>query len=368
MSDVYLHRIGTAVPEHVFTQQFLGAQMERWAASERERRYVRGIYPTSGIETRHFAVSEVGTDASGIYTRDGMDNPTVPGTAARNAVFAGAAGDLCVKAARDALDDCASVKAADVTHVVVVSCTGFTNPGPDFALVKGLGLPASVERYSLGFMGCHAALPGLKMAAQFCRADPDAVVLVVCVELCSLHLQFDGSSDSLVANALFSDGAAAAVVSARPPVQGARAGRLAGFTSMVVPDSEAAMAWSLGDHGFRLTLSTYVSKIIAGNLNPLLANGLNAFGLGPEDVDVWAVHPGGKSILDRVEEALSLAPTQLAASRSVLRDHGNMSSATVLFVLKTILDSDVSGSVCALAFGPGLTVEMGHLVLGSDDG
>jgi predicted naringenin-chalcone synthase len=156
-------------------------------------------------------------------------------------------------------------------------------------------------------------------------------------------------------------------VSARAPAEGARAARLERFASSVVADSEDAMAWSIGDHGFRLTLSTYVSKIIATHLRPLLLEGIASFGLAEQDVDVWAVHPGGKSILDRIEAELDLAPGHLAVSRSVLRAHGNMSSATILFVLKALLASESVGSVCALAFGPGLTVEMAHLTLGTGD-
>jgi len=187
---------------------------------------------------------------------------------------------------------------------------------------------------------------------------------VVCVELCSLHLQFDGSPDSLVANALFSDGAAAAVVSARSPGAGHHAFRLEGFSSGLVEESEKAMAWAIGDQGFRMTLSSYVSKIIGANIQSTIVPILASWDLGVADVGLWAIHPGGKTILDRAEEALGLCPEQLLASRLVLQQHGNMSSATVLFVLQEILTSGVSGLVCALAFGPGVTVEVGHMVLG----
>ncbi|MDA0748588.1 MAG: type III polyketide synthase [bacterium] len=365
---VYLHHIETLVPGHTFTQAFLCEQMQRWAGTEKERRYIRGIYPASGIETRHFVVSENGTEPTGIYSRDGLEGPpTVPGTEARNAVFAEASREMVVDVARRAIEGCARVNADDVTHVIVVSCTGFYNPGPDYYLVRALGLGGGVQRYCLGFMGCHAALPALRMATQFCHADPEAVVLVVCVELCSLHLQFDGSPDSLVGNALFADGVAAVVVSARTPTDGQPAYRLDGFTSALLAESEKDMAWEIGDRGFRLTLSSYVSRIVGAEIRPVLTPVLGAWNLEVKDVDLWAVHPGGKTILDRIEQELELCPEHLAASRSVLRHHGNMSSATVLFVLKEILGSGVSGRVCALAFGPGVTVEMGNfqLVLGN---
>ncbi|MCZ6636173.1 MAG: type III polyketide synthase [bacterium] len=369
MDAVYLHHIETCVPEHAFSQILLCEQMQHWAKTERERRYIRGIYPASGIETRHFVVSDDGTEPSGIYCRDGMmAPPTVPGTEARNAVYVEASKQMAVDVARRVFEGCEAMDAADVTHVIVVSCTGFYNPGPDYYIAQALDLSPGVERYCLGFMGCHAALPALKMATQFCRADPDAVVLVVCVELCSLHLQFDGRPDSLVANALFSDGAVAAIVSARTPVDGQCAYRLDGFASALVAEGEKVMAWAIGDRGFRLTLSSYVPKIIGANIRSLLIPVLASWDLGISDVSLWAVHPGGKTILDRIEEELNLHPEQLLVSRNILQHHGNMSSATVLFVLQELLNSGASGPVCTLAFGPGLTVEMGHLHLVSGDG
>ena len=362
MSSVYIHHIETLVPERAYPQALLCEQMQQWARTDRERRYIRSIYPASGIETRHFVVSNDGADPAGIYCRDGITSPpTIPGTQARNDVFIEASRQMAVVVAHEAIDACETIDAGDVTHVVVVSCTGFYNPGPDYYIARALNLSPGVERYSLGFMGCHAALPAMKMATQFCRADPEAVVLVVCLELCSLHRQFDGSPDSLVANALFSDGASAMVVSARPPSPGKPAYRVDAFASALVPEGEKSMAWTIGDEGFRLTLTPYVSRLIGANIRSILEPVLASWDVATDDVGLWAVHPGGKAILDRVEEELGLRPEQLLASRSVLRDHGNMSSATVLFVLREILDSGGSNPVCALAFGPGLTVEAAYL-------
>lgn len=362
MSPVYVHQIETAVPAHAFSQDFLCEQMQRWATTERERRYIRGIYPASGIQTRHFAASKDGASASGIFCRNGLDGPpTVPGTETRNTLFIDTSKQLAIDASRRALAACSAISAQDITHVIVVSCTGFYNPGPDYYITKELNLSPHVQRYCLGFMGCHAALPALKMATQFCQADAQAVVLIVCLELCSLHLQFDGSSDALLANALFSDGVAAALVSARPPLNNV-AYRLNNFASTLSAEGEKEMAWAIGDHGFRLTLSSYVSKIIGANIQSLLNPVLASWHLRPSDIAHWAVHPGGKTILDRVEEALHLPSDALAQSRAILRDYGNMSSATLLFVLKTML-ANTSGPVCALSFGPGLTLEMAHFDL-----
>jgi predicted naringenin-chalcone synthase len=255
---------------------------------------------------------------------------------------------LSLAVAQAAIHQCPMFQPTDITHVITVSCTGFYNPGPDYDVVLGLALPARVERYHLGFMGCYAALPALRMAQQFCQANPDAVVLIVCLELCTLHLQVKGDVDSLLGNALFADGAAAVVVSARAPDRPTLA--LGDFQSALALEGKGEMAWEIGDRGFNLVLSSYVPDIIASNLLPILES--------TRSIDRWAVHPGGKAILDRVERGLELAPDELAASRSVLRDYGNMSSVTILFVLERLLSELVPGQrLCALAFGPGLTLQ-----------
>jgi predicted naringenin-chalcone synthase len=212
-------------------------------------------------------------------------------------------------------------------------------------------------------MGCYAAFPGLRMAKQFCEADADAVVLVMCLELCSLHLQLGGGEDSMLANSLFADGAAAAIVSARQPRIDQACYHLGEFHSSLIPSGKGDMAWTIGDLGFDIALSSYVPKIIGANIHaaiqPLLAS--RRFDL--ENITTWAVHPGGKSIVDKVSESLHLSTEQVSSSRKVLRHYGNMSSATVLFVLKEIINRPGAGheEVCAMAFGPGLTVEMALL-------
>jgi predicted naringenin-chalcone synthase len=220
-------------------------------------------------------------------------------------------------------------------------------------------------------MGCYAAFPALRMAAQFCEANPKAVVLVMCLELCSLHMQSNAHQDTILANSLFADGAAAAIVSARTPSADQPGYRLDGFMSSLV-SGEADMAWDIGDQGFNIVLSSYVPDIIQSSLCPILEEVFQQKGLLLEDIDAWAVHPGGRAILDKVEQSLSLPKTALEVSRKVLRDYGNMSSATVLFVLKHMLDDAAKEDAltCAIAFGPGLTVETALLTklgIPSDD-
>jgi predicted naringenin-chalcone synthase len=250
-----------------------------------------------------------------------------------------------------------------------VSCTGFHAPGPEYEIVRALGLSDSVQRYHLGFMGCYASMPALRAASQFCAADPDATVLVVSVELCTLHLRSSEDPDTIVASSLFADGAAAGLVTARAlpsPVKGLILDR---FHTAIAPEGEKDMAWTIGDTGFEMILSTAVPQIIGetiiGALRPLYVSEQDmsmAFEGGTigEQIQHWAIHPGGRSILDRIQEKMQLSDAQLRPAREVLRENGNMSSATILFVLKRILEEEGAqrgDRVSAMAFGPGLTAE-----------
>lgn len=361
----WIRRIDTILPAFSFTQEEASRKMQEWARDERERRLVRAIYRNSGIERRYTVVGNYDGNGPGRFFTTGADGTLRgPGTAARNAIFTSESRALSVALARKLLDGCPGIGAEDVTHVITVSCTGFHNPGPDYYIVRDLGMSPGTQRYHLGFMGCYAAFPALRMAAQFCEAEPDAVVLVLCLELCSLHLQLSGTGDTILANSLFSDGAAAAIVSRRKPESGCRAYRIDGFRGTLVPAGEQDMAWRIGDHGFDIALSSYVPKIIGANLGEFLAPSLADIGTSIAGVDHWAIHPGGKSILDQAQKSLGLRPEQIVASREVLRGYGNMSSASILFVLAEILGHPSRGNedtVCAVAFGPGLTVEMALL-------
>ena len=244
--------------------------------------------------------------------------------------------------------------------MVTASCTGFFNPGIDYLLCRELGLAGNTQRFHLGFMGCYAAFPALNMAAQFCQANPQAVVLVMGLELCTLHLQINGSEDTILANSLFADGAGAALVSARSPQPGNATFRVCDFDSALIPSGREAMAWSIGDLGFDISLSSYVPKIIGAGIADVLQPLLTRNTLSTRDIQRWAVHPGGKSIVDKVAASLELSPDQVLPSRDVLRTFGNMSCATIFFVLKETLAKPAvedREKVCAIAFGPGLTVE-----------
>ena len=271
-----------------------------------------------------------------------------------------AAGKMFVDLADGAIRACSNADFDKITHVITVSCTGFFNPGPDYEIIKQLNLPRNVQRFNIGFMGCHGVFPALRLAHTICLAEPHAIVLIVAVELCTLHAQLKEDLDSILGGAIFSDGGASAIISATAPVPGQNVFELEHFESTLIPDSEAAMAWTIGNTGFEMTLSQYVSKIIECNIAGILGSILDRRGGSISDIRHWAVHPGGKSILDRIGASLGLDGC-LEESRDVLRQYGNMSSPTILFVLDEILAKPREKSresVLAMAFGPGLTVEM----------
>ena len=295
-----------------------------------------------------------------------------PSTAARMDRYSREAPGLATAAAERALA-AGNVTPPEVTHLVTCSCTGFAAPGVDLALIDTLGLPATVARTHVGFMGCHGAFNALRVAAAFGRADPAAVVLVVCVELCSLHFQYGSEAEQIVANSIFADGAAAVVGRGAASQPTDCQWTLVDQRGVILADSASQMSWTIGDHGFEMTLSAEVPGTIAKALPALLDEFLAAHGLHCNGIDHWAVHPGGPRVLSAVEAAVDLAPNQLAASRAVLAEHGNMSSGTILFVLEQLFvggDSSASGSTgkgtpetcVAMAFGPGLTAELALLI------
>ncbi len=346
--------IETAVPPTVLPQSrardLLASQPGRSRLGER---LTRAAFDASAIDTRRTVLPELADGGATAFLADEVVLPATTGE--RNRVYAQEATALGVAAARRALA-ASGIGASEVTHVVTVSCTGFVSPGPDLAIVQALGLPPQTARLHIGFMGCCGAFPALRAADAACRADPDAVVLVVCIELCTVHLGASDDPEQIVAMSLFGDGAAAAVVAARPAAGPALA--LDGFLTSVLPDSVDEMTWTIGDQGFVMRLSARVPAHLGAGIRDALAP------LVPDaaSVGAWAVHPGGRAILDRVEEGLALPATALDDSRAVMREFGNMSSATVLFVLRRMLAADTGGAparqrICAMAFGPGLTLE-----------
>jgi predicted naringenin-chalcone synthase len=367
---VTLRSLETAVPPTVLVQpQVRDVFAAQPGLTRLGVRLVNTCFDSSAIDIRYTALEELTLDQdtdSPVFFDGRTGQLLRPSTKVRNEIFAVEATKLFIEAASKALKACEGITAADVTHVITVSCTGFYNPGPDYKVVRALGLDPAVQRYHLGFMGCYAAFPALRAAKAFCDADPDAVVLVVSAELCSLHVRSSNNPDTIMGSSLFADGAAAAIVSARELPSERPAIRLDHFETVLTPVGEESMAWNIGDEGFEMVLGTYVPHIIdehiVGALEPLLAREPAVYGKPYRDIRHWAIHPGGRSILDKVEAKLDLTKEQLIPARETLRNYGNMSSATVMFVLKHILDQPFDGGeerICSMAFGPGLTVETG---------
>ncbi len=351
---VMIAGIGTAVPRHRIVQAEAAAIARQYSceAPDHERVF-NAVYWGTGVETRHSVLLE--SSNGDIGPRQSFYGDASPTTGDRMRRYEEEAGGLAVAAAGGALAS-AGVAAETVTHLVTVSCTGFYAPGFDIAMIKQLGLSADVARTQVGFMGCHGALNALRVARAFAAADPAARVLVCAVEMCSLHHQYGWNAQKVVANALFADGAGAVVVMAREGPSDTLQ-RIVAAGSTVISESEDAMSWRIGDHGFEMTLSTRVPRLIAENLRGWLDGWLKSHGLTVSAIGSWAVHPGGPRILAVVGEALAIDRRALAVSHSVLAEYGNMSSPTILFILDRMRQTRSPRPWVALGFGPGLAVE-----------
>lgn len=344
--SVWLNALATAVPDHDIHQAFIDWAAPRLADSRMRTLFAR-MAARSGIDHRWSVLPPTADGGSPVGAGGFYDVPGLPPTSARMAAYAQYAPDLAMEsiaALGDALDP------ARITHIVVASCTGFVAPGIDQIIAQRLGLPATVERVLIGFMGCYAGVTALRTARHIVRSEPGAVVLVVSVELSSLHLSPADAAEPLLMMLQFSDGAAAGIVSAAAHGLALGEGR-----SLALEDSADLIRWDIGDRGFEMQLSGEVP----GRLREALAAPAvrhQLFGSDEPPV-LLAVHAGGRSVLDAVEHALGVGPDALADSRAVLARFGNMSSATILFVLADMMARGASGEGIAIAFGPGLAAE-----------
>ena len=336
-----INAIATAVPA-VECDASYHAWALRQLEGRREATLLGRMMQRSGIASRYTVLPDAATQQA-----EGSFYAAVepPSTLDRMTVYAREAPELALEAIAQLGD------LGGITHMVVASCTGFTAPGLDQVIARRLGLAPTVERVVVGFMGCYAGVTAVRTAAHLVRSDPAARVLVVAVELCTLHLQPTDRLESLLAMGQFADGAAAAVVSAQGPGLALGEG-----LSLTLEDSHELITWTIGDTGFAMELSGEVPGRLAEALaQPEVADVVTA-GRPVSAIEAWAVHPGGKSIVDAVERGLGLPPEKVAASRAVLHDYGNMSSATVLFVLDRLMEQRPATGI-ALAFGPGLAME-----------
>jgi predicted naringenin-chalcone synthase len=333
-------------------------------------RWLKRLYAHSGIDTRYTCVSDFLEPPHHSRLAPGQDPAKTLTTAERMAIYEQESVPLGTQAAREALvryaqaaDMPLSSLSDSITHLIVVSCTGFFAPGLDLAIAQQLNLAPTVARSLIGFMGCSAAFNGLRAATQIVNSQPQARVLVISVELCSLHIQPGTDRENLISAALFADGAAACLVGKAQPGE-ANIFEIGDFHTSVKPDTGSEMVWQIGDHGFTLRLSPKIPDHL-GDAAPAALDDLLGYRIWP---DFWAIHPGGKAIVDRLAEIFQLEPEQVEASRTVLSRVGNLSSATILFVLQALRQQlrpagtgrkRING--VAMAFGPGLVIEMARL-------
>lgn len=350
--------IGTAQPAYAMKQSDICSFMEKMLQlPEDTQRKLRILYERSGIETRHSVVPDYTSFASEKELFAPQFSDSTPSIEHRMLLYYKYATPLAVDAIRNAVSD---KQLQQVTHLITVSCTGMSAPGLDIELMEQLGLANHVHRTSVNFMGCYAAVHALKMADAICNSNPAAQVLVVSVELCTLHFQYTTDYDTLTANALFADGAAACLVVADTAnnFDSQLSLTIRGFYSEVQPAGKKDMAWHLSSTGFLMTLSSYIPQLVQANIKALTDRACHSVGLSRGDIKHWAIHPGGRKILEAVSEQLELPNESLHASYQVLQNNGNMSSATLLFVLKEYMQNHrPSEPIFAAAFGPGLTFE-----------
>lgn len=368
----YISAIGTAVPEHRIAQRDIARFMANTLQlDDSEEQRLQALYRASGIAYRHSVLADYGRTQGFSFFPNTPGLEPFPDIQQRMKVYQHEAVRLSMAAATDCLEQLPTLRRADITHLIYVSCTGMYAPGVDIALVHRLGLRTSVQRTAINFMGCYAAFNALKVADSIAKAQPEANVLIVCTELCSIHFQKGTDEDTLLANALFADGAAAAVVSQDKHLSAIQLS-LEQFYCDLAPEGQQDMAWHIGNSGFEMRLSSYVPKIIKKEIRQVTHRLLQhlAYADGEEyalpsslnsPADYYAIHPGGKRILQVIEEVLTLEKDDNRHAYEVLRQYGNMSSPTILFVLQALQNelsvADHDKQILGLAFGPGLTLE-----------
>jgi predicted naringenin-chalcone synthase len=346
----YINRIATGVPAHDVHDTLVRYARSLFQYDERRSTLLRRMAEKSGIEHRYSFLKpavdwQTGSalDTASFYVRGNF-----PDTSARMRLFEARAPEL----AAETIERLYLGHDRDrITHLLITTCTGLSAPGLDLEVIERCRLRTSVERTIIGFMGCYAAINALKLARHIVRSEPHARVLVLNLELCTLHFQETTELAKVLCFLLFADGCAACLVTAEPHGIG-----LASFQATLIPDTRDLMSWNIRDFGFDMVLSGQVPGAIHDALRASSNEILAAAPTG--SIDVWAVHPGGRSVLDAVERAFDLPPSALSASREVLRRYGNMSSATVMFVLDALMRTARPGaSGCAMSFGPGLVAE-----------
>lgn len=355
MADII--SIATAVPQHSFTQRDMASFMKKvYQLDPIERRRLTFMYLKSDINLRYSVIDDY-TQHEDDWDFITLDKETpLPGLDERMKIYDREALPLSIQSIHKCIDG--HIEPDDITHLITISCTGMTAPGLDLQITEEMNLSPEISRTSINFMGCYAAVHGLKMAKYICDSTPDSNVVIVATELCSIHFQKEYIPDYVASSLLFGDGSAAVLVSNK--IQSKNSLKLKAFYSQVAVKGVKDMAWALSSKGFLMTLSTYVPELVEQNIFPIIQKGLEKNNMKMEDITHWCLHPGGKKILNAIRDQLHFTEDQMKYSRSVLAQYGNMSSPSVLFVLKEIMNDLKEGepaNIFAIAMGPGLTME-----------
>lgn len=324
-----------------------------------EKRRLKALYKATAIKYRHSVLSDYCKEPGNFEFFPNHPEHPFPTTAQRMQIYKEQAFPLALTAVNNCLFSLKNFARASITHLITVSCTGMYAPGIDIELINALQLNSNIQRTALNFMGCYGAFNGLKVADAICKADPQATVLLVCVELCTIHFQKNRSLDSIISNAIFADGAAAVVLQSTSA--GQQGLELEAFHCDILPQTSQEMAWHIADSGFDIVLSSFIPEIIEKGIAKFSEGLLDKYQATRSDIAFYAIHPGGIKILQACEQALNIDALKNQFAHKVLREYGNMSSATVLFVIKAIWDNlesqDHDKLIFSCAFGPGLTLE-----------
>jgi alpha-pyrone synthase len=358
--EIAITAIGTANPQYKRSQleaaELICSGMHLKPA---EKRLLKSIYRATGIEYRHSVISDYCKAPGEFEFFPNNPESPFPTTADRMKIYKDNALNLALLAINDCLTCLSDFDKNEITHLVTVSCTGMYAPGIDIEIIQKLALNSTTKRTAINFMGCYGAFNGMKVADSICKAQPNAKVLLVCVELCTIHFQKNMSLDNIISNSIFADGAAAVLLQQKQNIK--KCLSLEGFHCDLLPQTSQEMAWGISDHGFDIVLSSYVPEIIQSGIADFTHNLLEMFKMSISNIDYFAIHPGGLKILQACEKALNINEEDNKYSYQILRNFGNMSSATVLFVLKAIWDvidkKDHHKNIFSCAFGPGLTLE-----------
>ena len=353
--------IGTALPTHVHAQDNICAFAKNiHCNNDIEKRKLQFLYHQSGINTRYSVLPDYSSsvDDRVFYPKTATLEP-FPNLEKRMEVYDAHATDLSIQAIENCI--AGKLEKKDITHLITVSCTGMSAPGLDLAIIEKMQLPVTIFRTSVNFMGCYAAIHALKLADALCNNAQNANVIIVCTELCTLHFQKENTADNITATLLFADGSSAALI--QPSTHATKGILLKSFFSQIAFKGKKDMSWQLSSKGFLMNLSGYIPNLVKEDFNALVQNALQANQLLISDVTHWCIHPGGKKIIEAIEKSTGVATEKFEDSYNILSKYGNMSSATILFVLQKILTNlqtaptTNTAILFGAAFGPGLTME-----------